>query len=172
MKSFHIKANQLYNIRKYIKAIELYSKLIDSNYEKATMLSNRSACYLNLKNYLSSLADSLKAIEININMVKAWGRVGYSYKGLEMHKDAYKAFEIANTLDKNNDLYKNELQYYFNRFNNKINLSNIFKLLTSDIKLLNNLKEIKTDIINTTPTNLFNNKKIINFIETIIKKID
>jgi tetratricopeptide (TPR) repeat protein len=172
MELLHIKANQLYNIKKYIKAIALYSKLIDYNYEKAIMLSNRSACYLNLKDYLLSLDDSLKAIEINMNMVKAWGRVGYSYKGLKMHKDAYKAFEIANTLDKNNNLYKNELQYYFNRFDNKINLSNIFKLLTNDTNLLNNLKEIKTEVINTTPTNLFNNKKIIDLIENIIKKIN
>lgn len=172
MEFIHIKANQLYKENEFEEAIKLYSELINNNYKKSIILSNRSACYLNLDNYFLALNDSLRSIELDINMAIAWGRVGYSYKGLKMHMDAVKAFEIANSLNKNNVIYKKEIQYYFNRFDNKINLANIFKLLTNDKKMLNNLKEIKTEIVNVSPNDLFNNKKIVNLIETIIKKIN
>jgi len=171
MDQLHDLANNLYYDHEYKDAINIYKSLIDNNYKKDIMYSNCAACYLKLKEYKKSLDYSLQAVEINMNYSRAWGRVGYSYKGLKMESNASKAFEIANKLDKNNENYKNEVKFYFDKLSNKINITNIFSLLKNNNNLFNKLKELKSEIINSSPEKMFDNSNIKNFMKSVIEHL-
>jgi tetratricopeptide (TPR) repeat protein len=160
----HNKANYLYKNKKYNKACEIYSELIDNEYKLDIMYSNISAIYLNKKDYHLALYNSLTALVYNINYSIAWGRVGYSYKGLKKNKNALDAFYIAYKLHKK-EIYKNEIFYFSNKINNKINKESIFNLLLNDTQLFNKLKELKNDILN------HNYAKVTNLIDTIVIKL-
>jgi tetratricopeptide (TPR) repeat protein len=162
MDDLHSKANNFYYNKNYSKAIDLYTHLINNLYKLDIMYSNRSACYLQLKNYTLSLHDGLKSIENNLNKSIAWGRIGYSYKGLNLNENAFKAFKIAHKFDKENNVYINEINYYLN----KVNITNIYNLFKNDDKLFNMLLENKNDILN----HKLNNN-VLTLFDKIISKI-
>ena len=170
MEVFHRKANKLYYNKNYYEAINIYNLLIENNYKINIIYSNRAACFLQIKDYLKALNDSLKSVELDLNYSKAWGRVGYSYKGLKMDINALKAFEIALKFNKNSKVYQNETEYYLNKYSNKLNFTNIFNLL-KDKKIFEDLKKIKNEILNTNNQKVLDNENIINFIENIIYKL-
>jgi len=170
MEVFHRKANKLYYNKNYYEAISIYNLLIENNYKINIIYSNRAACFLQIKDYLKALNDSLKSVEIDLNYSKAWGRVGYSYKGLKMDINALKAFEIALKFNKNSKLYKNETEYYLNKYSNKLNFTNIFNLL-KDKKIYEDLKKIKTEILNTNHQKVLDNENIMKFFDDIIRKL-
>jgi tetratricopeptide (TPR) repeat protein len=168
MNLLHFNANELYSSKRYKKAIIIYSILINNNYKLDIMYSNRAACFLHLGNYMKSLNDSLKSVENNLNYAKGWARVGYSYKGLKMDNDAFKAFDIAYKFDKTNKLYQKEVEYYSELFTNKINTENIFNLL-KDPKMFEDLKMLKNDVTST--QNVMNNKNVMSFIDNLMNKL-
>jgi tetratricopeptide (TPR) repeat protein len=170
MEVFHSNANKLYYNKKYYEAISIYNLLIENNYKINIIYSNRAACFLQIKDYLKALNDSLKSVELDLNYSKAWGRVGYSYKGLKMDINALKAFEIALKFNKNSKVYKNETEYYLNKYSNKLNFKNVFNLL-KDKKIYEDLKKIKNEILNTNHQKVLDNQKIINFFDNIICKL-
>lgn len=167
----HIKANKLYRKEKYQDAIHIYTYLIENDYKKDIMYSNRAACNLQLKNYLEALNDSLKAVECNINNSVAWGRVGYSYKGLKMHSHAFKAFEIATKINKKNKLYLNEVQFYHKRLSNKLNMKTLFNLMMNNKPLFDQLQDLKKDITNINNENFFTNKKLLDYADTLLETL-
>jgi tetratricopeptide (TPR) repeat protein len=166
----HENANNLYHKKLYVDAINIYSSLIEGNYKLDIIYSNRSACYLQLKEYTKSLNDSLKSLETTLGNAKAWGRVGYSYKGLKKHLEAIKAFEFANNLDKNNKIYINELKFYDRKFTSKLTISNLSSLMMNKniYNLMLNLKdEMKGKDINT----IFKDNNVEKILNTILQKI-
>ena len=119
-KKIHELGNDLYNQKKYNKALHKYKLILNSNYiNNYIIYSNCSACYLKLKNYSSALDYALKSIELNINYSIAWGRIGYAYKKLKLHSNALKAFDIAYKLNKDSEIYQKEIIFYQNRFLSK-----------------------------------------------------
>jgi len=167
----HKKANKLYKEKKYNNAKLIYSNLIKQDYKKDIIYSNRAACNLQLKNYLEALNDSLKAVEINLNYALAWGRVGYSYKGLKMHSHAHKAFDIAHTLNKKNKIYLNENNFYYKRLSDKLNIKTIFNLMMNNKSLFNELQGLKKDITNIDNQNFFTNKKILDYADKLLENL-
>lgn len=165
----HYQANQLYCIKQYYDAIDLYSYLINHDYKLDIMFSNRAACYLQLEKYQLSLQDGLSAIQCNNNYSTGWARIGYSYKGLGLHTKAFTAFEIAYKFNKK-DIYKNEITFYQNKFSKNINISNIFSIIQNNKDIIDKVKNLKSEIINT--NNIFNNNNILDLIENIIEKIN
>jgi tetratricopeptide (TPR) repeat protein len=130
MEIIHKNANQLFIDGEFEKANQLYTELLDTQYKPDIMYSNKAACFLKVKEYKLSLDNALKSTQINLNNSVAWGRIGYSYKGLKMFTESIKAFEIAHKLNKNNENYLKELIFLHKRFNNKVKSSNIkFKYL-------------------------------------------
>lgn len=167
-KNIHDLGNKLYNQKKYEDALEKYITILNSDYINNNIIySNCSACYLKLKNYPNALEYALKSIELNINYATAWGRVGYAYKKLKLHANAFKAFQIAYKLNKNNRIYENELIFYQDRLYNKLNFKNMYDIIVNSPELLNNIKESKNEILNKSLNN-----KLVNIFDNIIEKIN
>lgn len=172
----HITANNYFNEGDYSNAILLYDELLKTlinNKIISNIYSNKSACYLMLKNYVHALENALFAVKYNITNSKAWGRIGWAYKGLKEKTKSLKAFNIANRLNPTNINYKNEIYYYTIKNINNKNLLEIFKSSTNIINKLSN-KDIKNKIwMNIfTPTKLLNDTSILNLIDTIIDEIN
>jgi tetratricopeptide (TPR) repeat protein len=171
MKNLHKYANNLFIKGHYELANEIYNKLINSQYKIDIIYSNRAACFLKLKNYKSALECALFSVQNNLNNSIAWGRIGYSYKGLKMFTESLNAFEIAHKLNKNNENYLKELIFLHQRFNNKINATNIFNLLLNNKIIFNKLKNMKNEIVNTNITNCLNNNNITSLISEIMNEL-
>jgi tetratricopeptide (TPR) repeat protein len=148
MEQLHKNANELFIQKKYKSAIKIYNNLINNNYKLSIIYSNKAACFMKLKKYKKSLMYSLYSVEHNLNNSIAWGRVGYSYKGLNMLAEALEAFDIAHKLNKNNENYSKEIIFLNELINSKINIKNVFKLLFNNKTLYNKLKNIKNVISN------------------------
>ena len=87
----------------YTGAVSHYSKaLILAGDDKAlqkTMYSNRSACYLKLKDKTRALEDALACIKIDASFVKGHIRVGDSYYALQRYTESCDAYSAALRLD-------------------------------------------------------------------------
>lgn len=164
----HYQANQYYALKQYYEAIDIYSFLIKREYKIDIMYSNRAACYLHLQKFNLALQDSLSAVESNNNFATAWARVGYSYKALGLHSKAFTAFEIAYSFNKKK-IYKNEINFYQNKFSKNTSIINVFNIIKNDKNILDKIKKFKSEIINT--NNIFNNNNILDLVENIIDKL-
>jgi tetratricopeptide (TPR) repeat protein len=162
LEKIHIYSNKLYIKKKYEDAIEFYNYLIYNNYKIDVIYSNISACYLKLKNYLLALNKALNSVENNINNAKTWARIGYAYKGLKLHKNAYKSFEIALSLDKNNKIYKMETEFYFNRYNKQLTFFNIYNIIKNNNEIYSDVKKLKNNI---------NMNNILTVVEKLFEKL-
>jgi tetratricopeptide (TPR) repeat protein len=176
-KYIHICANEFYDKKDFNLAIVYYSNLIDNLVNQkilSIIYSNRSACYLNLKNYIDSLNDALSSVKFNIYNSKSWGRIGWSYKGLFRLDESIKAVRIANSLNPNNFNYKKELYDYNSKNISKLKLFNFFKNNKYILCKLQN-ENFRNKILQF--NNLFNSDfikdpEIFNFLDYIITKIN
>ena len=171
MENLHKNANNLFINKQYVAAITIYDFLVNKNYKSTIMYSNKAACYLYIKDYKNALENSLKSIEFDLNNSIAWGRVGYSYKGLKMFSESLNAFKIAHKLDKNNNIYLNEVIFLHNRLNDKINVNNVFNKLLNNKILFNKIKDLKNDIINRDFDTCLNNNNIIGLMNEVINEL-
>ena len=129
----------LYNYEKIITILE--NNKIDDSILISNIYSNISACYLNKKDYMNSLNYSLLSVKYNLKNAKAWGRTGWSYKGLKMYHKALQAFNIALKFNSINNYYKNEI--LFLEKNILINKSDVFNILLNDKTLYEKIKKKK-----------------------------
>jgi len=171
MENLHKYGNNFFIEGQYELANEIYSELLDNQYKTDIIYSNKAACFLKLKNYKSALVCALSSVQINLKNSIAWGRIGYSYKGLKMFTESLNAFEIAHKLNKNNENYLKELIFLHQRFNNKINVTNVFNLLLNNKIIFNKLKGIKNEIINTDIINCLNNNNITSLINEVMNEL-
>ena len=118
--NLHQIANKLFINKKYKSAIKIYNLLLKKLYKIDIIYSNKAACYLFMKKYKNALEASLYSVQNNLKYSIAWGRIGYSYKGLKMYSESLKAFEIAYKISKNNN-YLEEINFFNQRLNEKIN---------------------------------------------------
>lgn len=70
---------------------------------------NRAAAYSKLNNHTFALEDCRRAIEIDANYSKAYGRMGLAYASLNDHHRARDCYKKASELDPTNESYKNNL---------------------------------------------------------------
>jgi tetratricopeptide (TPR) repeat protein len=83
---FKQQGNSYFTSLEYSKAIECYTKCINSFVDdsdpttlKTVALSNRSQCYLNLKAYPKALTDADEAVKRDPTHVKSYGRRGTAH---------------------------------------------------------------------------------------------
>ena len=174
-KYLHEIGNSFYNEGKYINAIKIYKELIDNLIDNnliSIIYSNISASYMQLKDYFNSLNFSLIAIQNNNQNAVAWGRVGWSYKGLNENDNALKAFKIALKLNPNNLNYNNEIYNYNSK---KIDDINLFDIMKSSNYIINKLKNenFRNKILSNALhfDNLMEDLEVIDLIDYIIHKI-
>lgn len=147
IKHLYYSATKYYYNNEFDLAIKNYLLILNydqDNYIKldcilsSDIYSNISACYLKTFDYLKSLHYALKSINSKLDNSKAWGRVGWSYKGLKISDKSYESFKIANKLDKSNKYYISEINFY--ESNIKLNKNSLFSLFSKDKYILNKLK--------------------------------
>ena len=175
-KYLHDLANKYFKECDYKYAIILYDNLLESlinDILKSKIYSNKSACYLMLKDFVNSLNNGLLSIKYNNLNAKAWGRVGWSFKGLKNKEDSLKSFKIANRFDPFNINYKKEI-YFYN--SNKIDKLNLFELFKSNEYIIDKLKNenLRNKLLLNlfSPDKLIKDNEILHLIDYIIHKID
>lgn len=175
-KYIHKSANKYFYEGDYINAILLYDELLKTLFNNdlvSIIYSNKSACYLMLKDYVKALQNGVYSIKNNNINSKAWGRIGWSLKKIKKNDEAFNAFKIANKLNPSNINYKNEIFFYKSK---KINNINLIKLFKSSAYITNKLsnKDLKNNILKNifTPTKLLEDNNILHIIDYIIDKIN
>ena len=170
----HATANIYFNNNQAVDALNIYLEIIEllinnkitDNIFFSLIYSNISACHLKNKNYIKSLETGLISTQYNLHNAKAWGRIGWSYKGLKINNNAYKSFTLASKINPSNIYYKKEIELYESKILNK---NNLFKLFLNDVTLLNKLKD-KNNIANILKGNL--NDDILLLIDDVINKLN
>lgn len=175
-KYLHNSANKYFEENDYKYAILLYDNLLEfivNDVLKSKIYSNKSACYLMLKDFVNSLNNALLSIKYNNLNARAWGRVGWSFKGLKHKEDSLKSFKIANKFDPLNINYKKEI-YFYN--SNKIDKLSLFELFKSSEYVINKLKNknFRNKLLSNlfTPDNLMKDSEVLHLIDYVIHKID
>jgi tetratricopeptide (TPR) repeat protein len=159
-----------------MNAILLYDEILKIEFDNkiiSIIYSNKSACYLMLKDFVNSLNNALISIKYNNLNAKAWGRIGWSFKGLKNKEDSLKAFKIANNLDPLNINYKKEIYFYNSNKIDKLKLFEFFKSNKYIINKLNN-NNFKNKLLANlfSPDNLIKDSEVLHLIDYIIHKID
>lgn len=175
-KYLHDSANKYFEENDYKYAILLYDNLLEfivNDILKSKIYSNKSACYLMLKDFVNSLNNALLSIKYNNLNARAWGRVGWSFKGLKNKVDSLKSFKIATKFDPLNINYKKEI-YFYN--SNKIDKLSLFELFKSSEYVINKLKNknFRNKLLSNllTPDNLMKDSEVLHLIDYVIHKID
>jgi DnaJ family protein C protein 7 len=101
--------NKSFSAGDWKTAAELYTKAIALDSTSASYYSNRSACYLQMKNYKDALKDALKCVELDPKFVKGYFRAGTAYTCLGQLDQAASQLQLALKIEPNNQQVKNEL---------------------------------------------------------------
>ncbi|CCK68074.1 HSP70/90 family co-chaperone CNS1 KNAG_0A03950 [Huiozyma naganishii CBS 8797] len=156
--NFKNQANDLYKVKRFRDARELYTKGIKVFCEdksiNESLFANRAACELELKNYRSCVADCQKAMEINPMNLKCFYRMGKAFLALGKFKEAHDAVSFGLKIDEENVPLKNLLAVIAKReterkeYDEKKLKEKEFqenkKLLLKDALELRNLTNLKT----------------------------
>jgi len=102
--------NGFYKQKKWNEAIEAYSRAIELDDTEVSFFSNRSACYVGLKDYENSLKDAEKCIEIKPGFAKGYSRKGFALLNLNKFEEAVDAYEAGVKKFPNDEKLKTDLQ--------------------------------------------------------------
>ncbi|CEP61949.1 HSP70/90 family co-chaperone CNS1 LALA0_S04e04302g [Lachancea lanzarotensis] len=100
--NFKKQGNELYRAKRYGDAREIYNKALDVDGVpelRESLLSNRAACELELKNYRKCINDCRSVLDINPKNVKCYYRVAKAFQGLDRTEEAKQTIEFALQLD-------------------------------------------------------------------------
>ena len=92
------RANELYNIKDYTNAIELYQKAIDTKENEAAAYYNAAVCFIKLKQYHKAITLLKNAITVRMDS-KYFFNLGYCYAMLKDNQKALVYFNTSWTLD-------------------------------------------------------------------------
>ena len=92
------KANELYNIRDYKSAIQLYQKAIQTKENEAASYYNAAVCFIKLKEYDEAIQLLKNALSIKLDS-KYFFNLAYCHAMLKNNKKALIYFNMAWSLD-------------------------------------------------------------------------
>lgn len=102
---FKEEGNKLFMKRNYKEAIEMYSKAIDKCPNISTYYTNRALCYLKLTQWIPTIEDCRKAIDLDPHSVKAFFYMGQAMCETNHFDEAIvhlkRAHELAKELNEN-----------------------------------------------------------------------
>lgn len=100
--NYFAKANDLYKIKDYENAIQMYQKSAELKEFEAPSLYNSAVCFIKLKDYKSALPLIYKALELRKES-KYFFNLAYCYVMLGDNTKALHYFNTAWTLDNDDD---------------------------------------------------------------------
>jgi stress-induced-phosphoprotein 1 len=100
----------LFKEGKFADAIKRYTESIRRNPKDHTVYSNRAQCYLKLMTPQPAVKDAEKCIELKPDFARGYSRRGMAYKMLKEFTLAMDDFNMALSIDKDNDEAKQGLQ--------------------------------------------------------------
>jgi len=89
--------------------VKLYTKAIELDGNNHVYYSNRSAAYAGLSNWIETLKDATKCIQINKNWAKAYFRKGQAEIELKQYAEAIKTLKAGLSVDSQNQDLKDKL---------------------------------------------------------------
>lgn len=108
--NFKKQGNDLYKVKRYRDARELYTKGIEMKCDVAaineSLFANRAACELELKNYRKCINDCKAALGQNARNVKCYYRIGKAYMLLGKLTEALEAVDFGLKIDGENTSLK------------------------------------------------------------------
>lgn len=99
--------NQLYKVKQYRGALNLYTEAIDLCPETAAYYSNRSACFMMLNNHQAALDDARKSVALDPTFSKGYVRVlkcGLALGDLTTAENAVKYLKNDKSANINNEI--------------------------------------------------------------------
>ncbi|UJR27779.1 hypothetical protein I4U23_009051 [Adineta vaga] len=102
--------NEFVKQEKYKEALDAYNSAIQIDSNNAIYYCNRAAAHNKLNNNDQALTDCFRSIEIDPNYSKAYGRLGVIYLSLDKVHEALDAYKKAQTLEPNNETYKQSIR--------------------------------------------------------------
>ncbi|KAL7714010.1 Small glutamine-rich tetratricopeptide repeat-containing protein [Entamoeba marina] len=100
--------NKYLQEKNYQKAIDEYSTALRMK-EDPVYYGNRAAAYIAINEHLLAIEDCKKALQLDSNYAKAYGRLGVAYSKIDKLEEAKEALENALLIDPNNTIFKNGL---------------------------------------------------------------
>ncbi|MEG0774936.1 tetratricopeptide repeat protein [Clostridium sp.] len=100
--SYFNKANELYNLRNYKRAIDLYKKSVELKENEAASLYNSAVCFIKLKQYTDAIPLIKSAIKIKRES-KYYFNLAFCYAMLKENGKALNYFNTAWSLDNSDD---------------------------------------------------------------------
>mmetsp|Transcript_2337 Transcript_2337/g.8444 ORF Transcript_2337/g.8444 Transcript_2337/m.8444 type:complete len:138 (+) Transcript_2337:352-765(+) len=86
-------ANAAFQAKRYVQAIDSYSRAIEINPGNAVYYSNRAFAQLRLENYGAAIDDATTAIHLDPTFIKGYYRRGSAYLGLGNFTEGLKDFK-------------------------------------------------------------------------------
>jgi len=96
------RANELYSLKEYEKAISMYEKSLEINKNEASSLYNVAVCYIKLKKYMLAIESLNKALKIRSDS-KYYFNLAYCYAMTNNKQKSLLYFNLAWALD-NSDI--------------------------------------------------------------------
>ena len=97
------------------KAIEVYSKAIESGVHDKVIYKNRGIAYIGIEDYAKAIEDLTKVIELGLKDKDIYRNRGFAYASIEDYPKAIKDFTRVIKLDENNtEAYENRGIAYLN----------------------------------------------------------
>lgn len=94
--------NKFCSLHRYEEAIIYYSKAISNNPEVPSYFSNRALCYLKLQQWIPTIEDCRRALELDPNLIKAHFFLGQALAETGNFDESLKHLQRANELAKAN----------------------------------------------------------------------
>lgn len=116
-----IEGNDYMRDGKFNEAIISYTNAIDLDPNNAIYYSNRAAAYAKLHDNKNSIADCERALRIDPQYSKAYGRMGLAHFNDECYEKAIAAYENALALDPANQPYRVQLDSAREKLSAKLN---------------------------------------------------
>ncbi|XP_068243176.1 small glutamine-rich tetratricopeptide repeat-containing protein alpha-like isoform X2 [Palaemon carinicauda] len=103
------KGNQLMRDENFTEALDCYTKAISKDSRNAVYYCNRAAAHSKLNQHLDAIQDCKRALQIEPQYSKAYGRMGLAYSSLNNHLQAKTCYLKALELEPDNESYKGNL---------------------------------------------------------------
>lgn len=116
--SYFQKANDLYNVKDYKRAIEMYQRAIIYKDNEAASLYNSAVCFIKLKEYEKAIP-LLKSAIIKKREAKYFFNLGYCHAMLNDNKKALVYFNTAWSLDNNDSDCEKAINLIMKNHSNK-----------------------------------------------------